>query len=55
MEIKSSTTAKDNKNILSEGCKYLLNRKYIPKEKAISVEMGMQTPIIYLLSKLKYV
>ena len=39
MEIKSSTTAKDNKNILSEGCKYLLNRKYIPKEKAIYVDL----------------
>ena len=55
MEIKSSTTAKDNKNIFIEGSRYLLNKKYIPMENAISVEMGIQTPAIYLLFKLKYV
>ena len=55
MEIKSSTTAKDNKNIFNEGFKYLLNKKYIPIENAMSVEIGIQTPFIYRELKLKYV
>ena len=45
IDIKSSTTAKDNKNTLSAGLNLLENKMNIPTVNAISVDIGMQKPL----------
>ena len=45
IDIKSSTTAKDNKNTLSAGLNLLENKINIPTANAISVDIGMQNPL----------
>ena len=44
IDIKSSTTAKDNKKTLREGLNLLENKINIPTAKAISVDIGIQNP-----------
>lgn len=53
IDIKSSTTANDNKNILREGFNLFLNNKNKPTAKAISVDIGIQIPFkkgVFLLN-----
>lgn len=45
IDIKSSTTAKDNKNTLSAGLNLLENKINIPTANAISVDIGIQNPL----------
>ena len=45
IDIKSSTTAKDNKNTLRAGLNLLENKINIPTANAISVDIGMQNPL----------
>lgn len=42
IDIKSSTTAKDNKNTFSAGLNILENKVNTPTANAISVEIGIQ-------------
>ena len=44
IDIKSSTTAKDNKNTFSAGLNILENKVNTPTTNAISVEIGIQKP-----------
>ena len=46
IDIKSSTTARDNKNIFNDGFNLFLNIKNKPTAKAISVEIGIHIPFI---------
>lgn len=45
IDIRSSTTAKDNKNTLRAGLNLLENKINIPTANAISVDIGMQNPL----------
>ena len=45
IDIRTSTTAKDNKNTLRAGLNLLENKINIPTANAISVDIGMQNPL----------
>ena len=57
IDIRSSTTAKDNKNTLRAGLNLLENKINIPTANAISVDIGMQNPLknwLFLFIKLLF-